>query len=75
MVHIAIQQMHLSSYNTIKSLDCDLECCFKEEIIIISRFSTLTETEKLTFILKHDERQCAKLIFNAMYRRKLMVYH
>ena len=38
------------------------------------RFRTLTETEKLTFILKHEERHCAKYISNAMYRRKLVLY-
>ena len=37
-------------------------------------FRTLTETEKLTFILKHEERQCAKFIFNAMYRWKSVLY-
>ena len=37
-------------------------------------FRTLTETEKLTFILKHEERQCAKLIFDAMHRRKSVLY-
>ena len=34
---------------------------------------TLTETEKTRFTLKHEERQCAKFIFNAMYRRKLVL--
>ena len=38
------------------------------------RLRTLTETEKLTFILKHKERQCAKFIFNAMHRRKSVFY-
>ena len=38
------------------------------------RFRTLTETEKLTLILNHDERQCAKFIFNAMHRRKSVLY-
>ena len=37
-------------------------------------FRTLTVTEKLTFILKHEERQCAKFIFNAMHRRKSVLY-
>ena len=37
-------------------------------------FRTLTETEKLTFILKHEERQCAKFIFSAMQRRKSVLY-
>ena len=33
-------------------------------------FRTLTEIEKLTFILKHKERQCAKYILSAMHRKK-----
>ena len=37
-------------------------------------FRTLTETEKLTFILKNMKRQCAKFIFNLMYRRKSVLY-
>ena len=38
------------------------------------RFRTFTETEKLTFIRKHEEMQCAKFIFNAMHRRKAALY-
>ena len=38
------------------------------------RFRILTETEKLTFILKHEERHFAKCIFNATYRRKSVLY-
>ena len=37
-------------------------------------FRTLTETEKITFILKYEERQCAKFIFSAMHRRKSVLY-
>ena len=37
-------------------------------------FRTFTETEKFTFILKHEEKQCVKLIFNAMFRRKSVIY-
>ena len=34
------------------------------------RFRTMTETEKLHFILKNEKKTCAKFIFNTMYRRK-----
>ena len=55
-------------------LHCTLYDDLRRAMIVKSkrrdiRLRTLTETEKLTFILKHEGRQCAKFIINAMYRR------
>ena len=60
-------------------LHCTLYYDLRRAMIVKSEkgdivFRTLTETEKLTFTLKHEERQCAKFIFNAMYRRKTVLY-
>ena len=60
-------------------LHCTLYDDLRRAMIVKSErrdigFRTLTETEKLTFILKHEERQCAKLIFSAMHRRKSVLY-
>ena len=60
-------------------LHCTLYDDLRRAMIVKSErrdtgFRTLTETEKLTFILKHEERQCAKFIFSAMHRRKSVLY-
>ena len=60
-------------------LQCTLYDDLRRAMIVKSerrniRFRTLRETKKLTFILKHEERQCAKFIFNAMHRRKSVLY-
>ena len=60
-------------------LHCTLYDVLRRALIVKSErrdigFRTLTKKEKLTFILKHEERQCAKFIFSAMHRRKLVLY-
>ena len=60
-------------------LHCTLYDDLRRAMIVKSerrdiRFRTLTETEKLNFIFKHEARQCAKFIFNAMYRRKSVLH-
>ena len=60
-------------------LHCTLYDDLRRAMIVKSErrdigFRTLTETEKLTLILKHEERQCAKFIFSAMQRRKSVLY-
>ena len=60
-------------------LHCTLYDDLRRTMIVKSerrdiRLRTLTETEKLTLILKHDEKQCAKFIFNTMHRRKSVLY-
>ena len=60
-------------------LHCTLYDDLRRAMIVKSErrdtgFRKLTETEKLTFILKHEERQCAKFIFSAMHRRKSVLY-
>ena len=60
-------------------LHCTLYDDLRRAMIVKSErrdteFRTLIETEKLTFILKHKERQCAKFILNAMHRRTSVLY-
>ena len=63
---------HVCDQNAVENeinflLHCTLYDDLKKRAIIVESegrdigFRTLTETENLTFILKHEERQCAKL--------------
>ena len=56
-------------------LHCTLYDYLRRAVIVKSeRRYIRSETEKLTFILENEERQCAKFIFNVMYRRKSVLY-
>lgn len=40
-----------------------------------NNFINMTDTEKLRFIVTHEERECAKCLVNAMSRRKAILYN